>query len=139
MTDINAIWRAIVDAAAAVLPEREARQLAEDALARLSAEMSCRTVSAREKVDVFIAAFNALHVSSADIKCIDMVDRDDHLLIINVPTAAEVDALAAELDLEEPADRIDSGCRWREASVNPDRGTTIFVQGAHRPSRSTAA
>lgn len=96
-------------------------------------------MTTRAKLDAFIAAFNALGVSSVDIHRIDMVDRHDHLVIICVRTAAEVDALAAELGLDEPGDRIDSGTRWREASLNPERGVSIFVQGAHRQSRSTAA
>lgn len=139
MTDRNAIWRAVVDAVVAALPESAqlARTLADDVMARLSVE-SIERDTARAKLDAFIAAFDALGVRSADVHGVDMVDRTDHVVVIGVSSRAELAALAAELDLSELEDHNEGGYAWVEAYRRPERGMSITIQ-MHLPSRRTAA
>lgn len=139
MTDLNAIYRAVVSAASAALPEPAARQLADDALARLTAEQSARPApTARDRLDAFTRAFTALDVSSADIHRVDMADRIDHVIILGVTSYPRLAELAIALDLQRPNEHVEGGYSWWQAQHWPERGTSITIQ-AHRPRKHEAA
>lgn len=95
-------------------------------------------MTTRSQLDAFIAAFDALGVTSADIKYIDMVNRIDHIITISVPTDDDLARLAAALDLSTPEHHIEGGYAWAEAYRRPEHGTSITVQ-VHRLNRNSAA
>lgn len=151
MTTRDLLWHAIVSAAGEILHadpclagldgtyrQQLAIAIATAALDRLPAEMpSCQTAAtpqtAREKLDTLIAAFDALHISRADIATITGIDRTDHVVVLGVRTSAEVAALAAELDLPQPMARINGdGYRWMESADHREHGTTVVIQGGHK-------
>lgn len=139
MTSLNAIWRAVVTAASATLPEPEARQLANDAIARLTAETSSRPApTVRDCLDEFTRAFTALDVNSADIHCVDMSDRIDHVIILGVTSYPRLAELAIALDLQRPNEHVEGGYSWWQAQHWPDRGISITIQ-AHKPRKHEAA
>lgn len=143
MTDLNAIWRAVVEAASAALPasedrERLARQLADDAIARLTAEQSARPDTARDRLDAFTRAFTALDVNSASVIRVDMASRTDHIVTIGVHSYQELAALAAALDMPKLEHRIDGGYIWAQSAHRPVEGTAITIQ-AHKPPKHEAA
>lgn len=94
-------------------------------------------MTTRDKLDAFIAAFDALDTGSADIRRFHAEDRVDHIIVLSVPSYSALAELAIALDLPRPNSHVDGGYSWWQTQRWPERGTSITIQ-AH-VKRDTAA